>query len=119
MDMARRTIPRKIIGRKIKKIRLNLGLTQAQLSEKVGLSEKYISNIETGSGSCSLPALISIANGLNTSMDFLLSNVLNVNNQLQNTDKIYQLKNILDNMSDKQVDFIIQTAFMLNEFNLH
>ena len=36
------------IGEKIKKVRMLRGITQHDLAEKVGLTEKQISKIETG-----------------------------------------------------------------------
>ena len=49
-----REFDKKIIGKTIKALRHNAGLTQSQLAEKVGLSEKHISKIEQGAN---LPAL--------------------------------------------------------------
>ena len=39
---------KKFIGNKLKQARLKSGLSQIQLAEKVGLSEKHVSNIERG-----------------------------------------------------------------------
>lgn len=39
---------KKFIGKKIKEYRKKLHLTQAQLAEKVGLSDKHIGRIEAG-----------------------------------------------------------------------
>ena len=39
---------KKILGEKFKKYRKNMGLTQFQLAELVGLNEKQISRIEAG-----------------------------------------------------------------------
>ena len=36
---------KKFIGNKLKQARLKSGLSQIQLAEKVGLSEKHVSNI--------------------------------------------------------------------------
>lgn len=45
----------KIIGTKIKQLRMAKGLTQEQLSENLGIDNKQLSRIETG---CSLPNII-------------------------------------------------------------
>lgn len=45
----------KIIGAKIKQLRLSQGLTQEQLSEKMRIDSKHLSRIETG---VSLPNII-------------------------------------------------------------
>lgn len=39
---------KKFIGEKIRKARLSAGLTQYELAEKIGLTEKHVSNIERG-----------------------------------------------------------------------
>ena len=45
----------KIIGAKIKQLRISQGLTQEQLSEKMRIDNKHLSRIETG---VSLPNII-------------------------------------------------------------
>ena len=39
---------KKFIGEKIRKARLNAGLTQYELAERIGLTEKHMSSIERG-----------------------------------------------------------------------
>lgn len=62
-----------LLGQKIRTARLAAGLSQEQLAEKVGLTSQHISHTEVASTKISLPALIKIANALNTSVDRLLS----------------------------------------------
>lgn len=40
-------------------------LTQAQLSEMVGITPQYMQRVETANASCSMDTLIDIANALN------------------------------------------------------
>lgn len=47
---------KEFIGKKIKQLRKNAKLSQAELSEKIGMTEKNLSNIERG---LQLPALTS------------------------------------------------------------
>ncbi len=70
------------IGHRIKKCRKQLKLTQAQLAEMSDLSDTNISHIERGATKLSLPSLISIANALNTTTDYLLMDVIH-NSQIQ------------------------------------
>ena len=58
---------------KIKEIRINRGITQEKLAELVGCNTSHISNIENNHTKVSLNVLLSIANALNTSIDYLLS----------------------------------------------
>ncbi len=61
------------LGIKIKDIRQNRGLTQDSLAELVGCNTSHISNIENNHTKVSLNVLLAIANALDTSIDYLLS----------------------------------------------
>lgn len=54
----------KLVGEKIKLVRKARGLTQETLSEKSGLSEKYISDTERGTRNISLESLEKIMKAL-------------------------------------------------------
>ena len=54
----------RISSENIKRIRTSKKMTQAFVAEKVGVSEKFVSDIETGRSHCSLTTLVSIANVL-------------------------------------------------------
>ena len=62
------------LGLKIKEVRQSKGLTQDKLAEMVSCNTSHISNIENNHTKVSLNVLLSIANALNTSIDYLLSN---------------------------------------------
>lgn len=61
------------LGLKIKEIRQSKGITQERLAELVGCNTSHISNIENNHTKVSLNVLLSIANVLDTSIDYLLS----------------------------------------------
>ena len=61
------------LGMKIKSLRLRKGLTQDNLAEMVSCNTSHISNIENNHTKVSLNVLLAIANSLDTSIDFLLS----------------------------------------------
>lgn len=61
------------LGIKIKEGRQNRGLTQDSLAELVGCNTSHISNIENNHTKVSLNVLLAIANALDTSIDYLLS----------------------------------------------
>lgn len=56
------------VGKRIRLIRKQEGLTQAQLAEKVGLSDNYVGLIERGAGHPTLETLGQIADGLKIKM---------------------------------------------------
>ena len=62
----------KDIGSRIRAIRMERGVSQAQLAEAVGVGVTHISHVETGSSIPSLPTFLDIVNALDCSADELL-----------------------------------------------
>ena len=56
---------KRLIGSRIQKLRNAKGLSQEELSEKVGLSSKYISSIERGNENPTLDTFIKLSRSLN------------------------------------------------------
>lgn len=67
------------LGRRIRKQRIGLGWTQERLSEMIGVSTSFVGHVERGSRKASLETLVSLANALNVSLDYLLAGSLNNN----------------------------------------
>lgn len=61
------------IGRKIRSLRKEKGLSQEQLAEKIWISTTHMSHIETGTTKLSLPVLVDIANVLEVGTDDIIS----------------------------------------------
>lgn len=55
---------KELLGRRIKRLRTRLGLTQDALAENVEISAKYLSNIERGRENPTLDTLLRIAKSL-------------------------------------------------------
>lgn len=66
------------VGRRIQEARKARGLTQAELSQLLDLSTKYISNIECGFKTPKLNTFVAIANALHCDANSLLTDVLDV-----------------------------------------
>ena len=62
----------KVLGQRIAKRRKELGLSQAQVNEKAGLSDKYLSNIERATSVPSLDVLMRLCAVLQTTPDRFL-----------------------------------------------
>ena len=60
------------IGKRISNARKAAGLTQAELSEKIEISEKYLSRIECGKQLPSVVIVVKICDALDISADELL-----------------------------------------------
>ena len=61
------------LGLRIKEARISKNLTQESIAAYVGCNVSHISNIENNHTKVSLTILLAIANALNTSIDYLLS----------------------------------------------
>lgn len=65
------------LGKKVRIKRKSKGLTQEQLAEQSGISLSFLGHIERGSRKASLETLVSIANALGVSPDYLLQDSIN------------------------------------------
>jgi hypothetical protein len=59
----------KVVGREIKGARLALGLTQAEVAERLGVSASYLSVVEAGKHNLTLGQLANIANAMRLGID--------------------------------------------------
>ena len=60
------------VGKKVKSLRNNAGLTQEVMAEKCNISTSYLGHIERGSRKLSLETAVKIADCLNASLDGLI-----------------------------------------------
>lgn len=61
------------VGERIKVRREELGLTQAQLADELGVTHQHVSGIESGASAPSLELLVRVARRLGDSTDYLLT----------------------------------------------
>lgn len=61
------------LGQKIKRMRINRGLTQEELSEKIDISQRALSRIENGENFVSADTLDKLLLALNTTTEELFS----------------------------------------------
>ena len=58
---------RKLVGRNVKQIRQNRGLTQEELAERSGFSQQYISGLEQGRRNPTIVSIYELATALGVS----------------------------------------------------
>jgi transcriptional regulator with XRE-family HTH domain len=58
---------RKLVGRNVKRIRQDRGLTQEELAERSGFSQQYISGLEQGRRNPTIVSIYELANALGVS----------------------------------------------------
>ena len=73
------------LGKKIKRMRINRGLTQEQLSEAVDISQRTLSRIEIGEYFVTAETLDKLINALNTTTEELFDT-----NHLRHTEEIVE-----------------------------
>ena len=101
----------KAIGKRIKIARIKADLTQEMLAEKIELSPTHLSNIETGTTRVSLATIVSIANGLEITVDDILcDNVVKARVQFEE-----DIAEILDDCDEYEIRMIKDMAAALKE----
>ena len=101
----------KAIGIRIKEKRSERAITQDKLAELSGLSNTHMSHVETGNTKVSLPALLAIANGLETSIDSLvIDNLVSSRGIIESEISAY-----MQDCSDAEMHIIMETVKSLKE----
>ena len=71
------------VGKRIQETRQRKGMTQSELSQRLGMTPKYISNIECGGKSPTLDTFVAIANALQIDANTLLVDMLNTSDEIK------------------------------------
>lgn len=98
-----------VLGEVFKEYRLKNNLTQEKIAEKLGISVKYISRIENGTGGVKVETLVNYMNILGISPNVIFDKLIvneNLRSQLQLSKKASELSN------DK-IEFIISIIDLL------
>jgi transcriptional regulator with XRE-family HTH domain len=90
---------KQMIGARIKDIRNKQGVTQEQLSERVGINTKYLSSIERGKENPTLNILLKLTESLGVNLDEMFSN-LQIEDPVKTPSLIISL---LDEADDEQL----------------
>ncbi len=93
---------KKLLGKRIKELRKEAGLTQEKLAELIDIETTSLSGIESGRHFPSLPTLERIANNLNVEIKSLFNF-----NHLQSIEQMKSdIINNIDKLSDEKIAFI-------------
>lgn len=101
------------IGNRIKKYREQSSLTQEQVAEVAGISQKHLSRIEKGHHNPRFDMIIQIANALNVPTDALAKD-------LPDSDINVFLENIrpnIEKLSVKQLEYLKKNIELLLEYD--
>ena len=100
----------KIFGKILRDFRVKNGLTQEQLSEKLGISLKYISRIENGNNGIKTQTFIKYMNILGIMPNTIYKDFID-NTEIINDINLF---NKIDNLSNEQKTFISSVIDLLN-----
>ncbi|MCI6041121.1 MAG: helix-turn-helix domain-containing protein [Clostridiales bacterium] len=64
------------LGRRVRKQRQLIGLTQQELAERIGVSTSFVGHVERGTRKASLETLVALSNALGVGVDYLLAGSL-------------------------------------------
>lgn len=96
------------IGIRIKKRRKELGLTQTQIKQEIGISSGNMSDIENGNKLPSTPTLISLSKILNCSIDWILKGEnINPQNTILSDERTSRLIEGFKQLSDEDKEELI------------
>jgi len=104
----------KQLGNRIRHFRKLNGLTQEELSEKIGVENSTLGHIETGKNLPSMSRLPLIAEALNVEVFELF---IGKETEL-NTDKVEAINKILKKLDKKQINLIYDLIFNLLDLSV-
>lgn len=94
-----------LLGKKIRNLRNMHHFSQADLAELIDVSTNYIGQIERGDRKPSLETLVSLCSVLNTTMDYLLSDSIQKNEDQISIDILDKLSSL----SSEEKEFFYHT----------
>ena len=103
------TLLKEVIGKRIASARKGARLTQAELSEKINISEKYLSRIECGKQLPSVEIVARLCGVLCVSADELLGQA-----NIYNSKVIQYELNVLSEYEQKRIAEIIKIILEIN-----
>lgn len=89
------------IGKIIREKRKLIGISQGEFAAKVGITQTYLSQIETTSRNPTTKILVNIARELDMSFTYLIFKSIDLDTDISYTEKISILYNIFDNIKPK------------------
>ena len=100
------------LGEKIKRERVHNRLTQEMLAEMAEITSSYVGQIERGERKVTLSKLVRIANVLNVSVDYLLSDTID----MIEDDLEIEVKNAMNNMAERDKKMVIDIIKIINDY---
>lgn len=100
----------KLVGKKIKNKRKELGYSQESLAELCNISTSYLGHIERGSRRLSMDIAVKLAHYLNVSLDYLLLDYASLSPGL-----LTSIEAVIRNQDSQKVETFLKTVKILSE----
>lgn len=100
------------LSKRIKEKRIQMGLSQAKLSELCNKGMAYIGMIERGERNPSLPMFVTIANALKVNADYLLIDSI----EYDNSNYIGKAYEILNDMDENEIEYAYDLLESFRDF---
>lgn len=102
------------IGANIRTARMRADLTQEKMSEMIGVTPQYLSDLERGLVGTSIPTLIKICTELNVSSDFILFGSSSTPDPANSTliEKLQRLPKHKAEMAERNLDLFLEAMEM-------
>lgn len=97
------------LGKRIREERLRLNLTQEKLAEDINISTAYLGQIERGERHITLDKLVPLAERLGISVDFLLSDYIQPNDDTS----LALIRQLLDGRTDTEKELVVNMIKLL------
>lgn len=109
----------KSIGKKIKLARVNSNLTQEELAEEIGISSRYVSQLERGLAFGSANTIVNICKTLNIDSNFLFDELIETKDSQSISNmidpKFFKSYNKLNEMNKQIIDLIVNQLVIFQE----
>ena len=92
----------KLLGSRIKVLRIQKGLSQDKLSELAGLNGKYLGEVERGSANISIVNLSKLADAL----DVPLPSLLTAAHERPRPELVAEIRKLIDTADDTQIKIL-------------
>lgn len=99
----------KVLGEIFKEYRVKNKMTQEKIAEKLGISVKYISRIENGTGGVKVETLVNYMNILGITPNVIFEKLI-VNKKLETQ---LQLSKKASNLSEEKLEFVVSVIDLL------
>ena len=108
MNRKRNTYDRLTVGERIRNKRIQIGMSQDELSEKIDRATKYCSDIERGICGMSVETMLALSSHLDMSLDYMMFGETSEAEMKRQKDDELAILHILSTCNNAQRDYALR-----------